>query len=112
MSKKSVVFVSVILVVTLVILALVVPRIYGTAILKSKSNIASNRTAGPVPAPIVICESCNFADMPEQGYLVLMDSETGDVFAYSDAAVIGKEAPKYVSTFTGVGKPFVRIAAK
>ena len=43
---------------------------------------------------------------PEEGYLILMDSENGDLVAYSDEAVMGKEAPVYISTFAGVGRQF------
>lgn len=110
MSKKSLVLASVMLAVfSLVTLAFVVPRIYGTTIVKSKSNICNNRTITPVALPIVICTSCAIQSAPgkpEEGYLILMDSENGKVFAYSDAALLGKEPPKYVSTFGGVGQTF------
>jgi hypothetical protein len=110
MTKKSLVLVSV-LAVSLVSLALVVPRIYGTTIIKSKSNICNNRTITPVALPIVICQSCAIQSgpgKPEEGYLILMDSESGEMFAYSDAALMGNEPPKYISTFAGVGKPFFK----
>lgn len=111
MSKKSLVLASVILVVSLVTLAFVVPRIYGTTIVKSKSNICNNRTVAPVALPIVICASCSIQGgpgKPEEGYLILMDSESGEMYGYSDAAVMGKAAPEYISTFAGVGRPFFK----
>jgi hypothetical protein len=46
--------------------------------------------------------------MPEESYLILMDSQNGEVWAYSDPAVIGQAAPIYLSTFTGVGKRFLK----
>lgn len=108
MRKKSLLFVSVTFVGTLAIFAFVVPRVNGTFIIKSKSNISNNRTAGAVAAPIVICASCSIVGMPEESYLILMDSQNGEVWAYSDPAVIGQAAPVYLSTFTGVGKQFLK----
>jgi hypothetical protein len=97
------------------ILVFVVPRSDGTTIIRSKSNISNNRMASPIgegqPGPsdaVVICESCKFSGMPEQGYLVLMDSQTGEIWAYSDDAVVGKADPEYVGTLLAVGKRIVR----
>ena len=115
MTKKSLVLVSVVFVVSLITLAFVVPRIYGTTIIKSKSNICNNRTRTPVTAPIVICESCAIQGgpgKPEEGYLILMDSESGKVYGYSDQAVMGQEAPLYISTYAGVGNKFFVEPAK
>jgi len=109
MSKKSLVLASPVLAVSLVTLAFLVPRIYGTTIIKSKSNICNNRTVKPVASPIVICASCAIQGgpgKPEEGYLILMDSESGKMFGYSDKAVMGQEAPVYISTFAGVGGSF------
>ena len=95
-AARILVLASVIVVVSLLTLAFVVPRISGTTIIKSKSNICNNRTVTPVALPIVICASCAIQGgpgKPEEGYLILMDSERGEVFAYSDPAVMGKEAP-------------------
>ena len=109
MSKKSLVLASVVLAVSLVTLAFVVPRIYGTTIVKSKSNICNNRTVKPVALPIMICASCAIQGgpgKPEDGYLILMDSENGKVYGYSDRALMGQEGPVYISTFAGVGQSF------
>lgn len=110
MSKKRLVLASLVLAVSLVTLGFVVPRIYGSTIIRSKSNISNNRTGGhPVPVPIVICASCTIQGgpgKPEEAYLILMDSENGKMFGYSDKAVMGQEAPVYISTFAGVGASF------
>lgn len=81
------------------------------AIVKSKSNIANNRTASPIGEAaagpwdaVVLCCSGTFPGLPEQGHLVLMDSQSGDIYAYSDAAVVGKEDPIYLGTLVAVGK--------
>lgn len=111
MSKKSLMLALGMAVVSLVSLAFVVPRIYGTTIIKSKSNICNNRTVKPVASPIVICASCAIQGgpgNPEEGYLILMDSENGEMYAYSDAALMGNAPPVYISTFAGVGKPFFK----
>ena len=108
MRKKSLLFISVAFVGTLAIFAFVVARVNGTFILRSKSNISSNRTAGPVATPILICESCSVIGLPDESYLILMDSQNGEMWAYSDPALIGQAPPLYVSTFTGVGKRWVK----
>lgn len=115
MSKTKLVFASLMLMATLGILGFVVPRSLGTTIIRSKSNITNNRMAAPIgesgPGPgdaVVICESCKFSGMPEEGYLVLMDNQTGEMWAYSDDAVVGKANPVYVGTLQAVGKPIVR----
>ena len=43
---------------------------------------------------VVLCSSCSFEGIPGgSGYLVLMDSNSGDVWLYSDGAMEGKENP-------------------
>jgi hypothetical protein len=59
--------------------------------------------SGPGNA-IVICSSCAYAGMPREGHLVLMDSRTGQIWAYSDEALVGRAAPTYVGTLDAVGK--------
>ncbi len=59
--------------------------------------------SGPGNA-IVICSSCAYPGMPREGHLVLMDSRTGQIWAYSDDAVVGRTAPTYVGTLDAVGK--------
>src|SRR5437870_3346406 len=78
-----------------------------SAILKSKSNISNNRQIGQTSGPgtaILLCESCSFDGLAEESHLILMDSLTGDVWAYSDAAVVGQADPVYVGTLSAVGK--------
>jgi hypothetical protein len=61
-------------------------RTEATTIIKSKSNIANNRMASPIgtsrPGPwdvVVLCQSCAYPPMPEEGCLILMDSQTGNL---------------------------------
>src|SRR4051812_46752521 len=78
-----------------------------SAILKSKSNISNNITLTQKSGPgtvIMLCESCSFAGLPEEGHLILMDSLTGDIWAYSDPAVVGDADPVYVGTLSALGK--------
>jgi hypothetical protein len=80
-----------------------------TTIIKSKSNIANNRDAGPnktsgLGTVVTLCQSCTFDGLPDEGHLVLMDTVTGDIWAYSDAAVVGDDDPIYVGTMTALGK--------
>jgi guanyl-specific ribonuclease Sa len=112
MVKTSRVFVLMMLVLTLVVLVSVAPRSsQGTTIIRSKSNTSNNRTASPIgegpsgPSDtIVICESCKLSGMPEQAYLVLMDSQTGEMYAYSDDAVVGNAEPVFLGRLPAIGK--------
>lgn len=84
---------------------------HAAGIVKSKSNVANNRAAAPigesVPGPwdvVVLCSSCAYPGMPEEGCLILMDSQTGDIWAYCDEAVIGKADPKHLGRLIAPGK--------
>ena len=35
---------------------------------------------------VVICPSCSYDGLPQEGHLVLMDSESGEVWIYNDRA--------------------------
>jgi len=90
-----------------------------TAVVKSKSNISNNRAASPIgDSPsgpwdaVVLCCSGTFPGLPEQGHLLLMDNQTGEIFAYSDAAVVGNADPVHVGTLTAVGKRIIKPGKK
>ena len=53
---------------------------------------------------VLFCESCTFAGLPEEGHIILMDSLSGDIWAYSDKAIAGEEDPIYVGTMSVLGK--------
>jgi hypothetical protein len=86
---------------------------FATTIIKSKSNIANNRAApigDPASGPgdvVVLCSSCAYPPMPEEGCLILMDNQTGEIWAYCDNAVVGLEDPKYLGKLTRVGKRII-----
>ena len=42
---------------------------------------------------VVLCSSCTYSGLPEEGHLVLMDANTGEIWAYADAALEGRAAP-------------------
>lgn len=83
-----------------------------TAVVKSKSNISNNRAATPIGESksgpwdvVVLSSSGTYPGLPEEGHLILMDNQTGEIWAYSDAAVVGKGAPVHLGTLTAVGQP-------
>jgi hypothetical protein len=51
----------------------------------------------------VICSSCSYPPMPEEGCLILMDNQTGEIWAYCDNAVVGNEEPKFLGRMIKVG---------
>jgi len=82
---------------------------HAATIVRSKSNIANNRSA-PIGDPhsgsgdvIVRCESCSYPPMPEEGCLILMDSQTGEIWAYCDDAVVGGKPPLFLGKLKKVG---------
>jgi hypothetical protein len=87
---------------------------HASSVVKSKSNIANNRSAAPIGESksgpwdvVVLCESCTFPGLPEDGHLVLMDSQTGQIWAYSNPAVVGQADPICLGTLPAVGKRIV-----
>ena len=116
MSKTSRDFALLMFVVALLILVFDAPRTQGTAIIRSKSNICNNRRAlpmggGPESGPgdvVVLCESCTYPGLPEEGCLVLMDNQTGEIWAYSDDAVVGNVEPKFLGRLPAVGKRMLK----
>ncbi len=89
-------------------------NVHAAGIVKSKSNVANNRTATPIgesrsgPWDVIpLCSSCAYPGMPEEGCLILMDSQTGEIWAYCDEAVVGKAKPKYLGKLIAVGKEIV-----
>lgn len=68
---------------------------------------SKNAFGGPDSGPenvIVICSRCTFPGLPQKDHVIMMDSKTGDIWAYSDSAIIGKEKPVYIGTLTTLGK--------
>ncbi len=45
--------------------------------------------------------------MPEEGCLILMDSQTGEIYAYDDEAVMGRTKPIPIGTFKAVGEQII-----
>jgi hypothetical protein len=85
----------------------------GTIIIKSKSNIANNRPASLIGTSasgpgdvVVLCSSCGYPPVtPEEGCLILMDSQTGEIWAYCDDTIVSGKPPLRLGTFQSVGKP-------
>jgi hypothetical protein len=92
---------------------LIVKRASAASIVKSKSNVANNRMAAPIgtsaPGPwdvVVLCSSCGYPPAtPEEGCLILMDSQTGEIWAYCDDAIASGKPPIHLGTLQAVGKP-------
>lgn len=57
---------------------------------------------------VVLCSSCSYEGLPREGHLVLMDSNSGDIWIYSDAAFEGKEKPIHWGKLT-LGQPVARL---
>jgi len=57
---------------------------------------------------LVLCSSCAYSGLPQEGHLVLMDSSTGEIWIYSDAAIAGKANPINWGKLA-LGQPVVRM---
>jgi len=61
--------------------------------------IAAFVLAGPAAnaagsaAPIVVCSSCRYMGMPDIAHTVFLDPNTGEIWAYSNAAMAGQTDP-------------------
>jgi hypothetical protein len=53
-------------------------------------------------------QSREFQRVPRKGHLVLMDSSSGEIWIYSDAAFEGKEKPIHWGKLT-LGQPVARL---
>jgi hypothetical protein len=53
---------------------------------------------------VVLCPSCTYEGLPREGHIILMDSSTGEIWAYSDAAVVGKRKPVHLGRLV-LGQP-------
>jgi hypothetical protein len=56
----------------------------------------------------ILCFSCSFPGLPQEGHLILMDTKTGDIWAYRKAAMIGKVQPVFIGTLSALGKHVVK----
>jgi hypothetical protein len=68
---------------------------------------SKNAFAGSVSGPenvVVICSNCTFPGLPQKDHVIMMDSKTGDIWAYSNSAIIGKEKPVYIGTLKTLGQ--------
>jgi hypothetical protein len=52
-------------------------------------------------------DSC-LPGLPSEAHIILFDSRNGDVWAYSDTAMVGKATPSYVGKLTELGKPIMK----
>jgi len=112
MSKpKSVISMLTLALVAVMLGALAPSGSHAAAIVRSRSNISNNRSASPIgesksgPGDVVVlCESCSYPGLPEEGHLILMDNQTGMICAYSDLAVVGQADPKCFARFRAVGQ--------
>ena len=71
-----------------------------------ESEAQSASSSGKV---VVLCSSCSFEGLlPRKSHIILMDSQSGEIWAYSDEAVVGTGEPVYVGTLTRVGMPVTK----
>ncbi len=73
---------------------------HASTIIRSKSNIANNRM-------IVISSTINQPNAPDGGHVLLLNTETGELWDYSYKALTGNALPKYVSTMQEPGEAVI-----
>lgn len=57
---------------------------------------------------LVLCSSYSLPGLPLEGHYILMDTKTGEIWAYREAALIGKAQPVYLGTLPALGKPALK----
>ena len=46
--------------------------------------------------------------LPQESHIILFDSRNGDVWAYSDKAMVGRAEPSYLGKLKELGKPIMK----
>ena len=116
MSKRYLVTAGIVLVALCALLGTM--RTDAGVIARSRSNICNNRMAAPIGgAPtnrfpsdaVVLCDSCGYPPAtPDEGCLILMDNQTGEIWAYCDDAFTDGKPPRYLGKLTAVGESIVK----
>jgi len=55
----------------------------------------------------VVCSSCSYPGLPGEAHVIFFDSRTGELWAYSDRAMVGKDDPVFIGKMTELGKRIV-----
>jgi hypothetical protein len=55
----------------------------------------------------VLCTACYFPGLPEQSHVVLIDRNSGDIWAYNAKAMSGTEKPFKLGRFV-LGQPVIK----
>jgi len=92
--------------VALVIIAIFMGLVIANSYLKPNKAIAS--PGGKFDYIQVWAMGYTLPGLPRESHIILFDSRNGDVWAYSDAAIVGKEKPSYVGKLTELGKPIMK----
>jgi hypothetical protein len=87
---------SVVIIAAIILIIAVPPAIIHAATTIKKSNIANNRL-------IVISTTVGQPAAPDGGHVLLLDTDSGEIWDYSYKSLTGAALPKYVSTLQNLG---------
>lgn len=70
---------------------------------------AGRAKVGPdtAPPPLVLCSACYYGELPREPHLILLDTQSSEVWAYSDKAMSGKVKPTSMGKLR-LGEPLQR----
>jgi hypothetical protein len=96
MNKTRLAWSVVIIAAIILIIAALPGIIHAATIVKSKSNVANNRL-------MVISTTVGQPAAPDGGHVLLLDTDSGEIWDYSYKSLTGTALPKYVSTLQNLG---------
>jgi len=92
--------------VTLVMITFFLGIIVANGYLKSDEAIAN--PGGKFEYVQMWAMGYSLPGLPREAHIILFDSRNGDVWAYSDTAMVGKGTPSYLGKLTELGKPIMK----
>ena len=92
--------------VTLVMIAIFLGIIAANGYLKSHEAIAS--PGAKFDYIQIWAMGYSLPGLPHDSHIILFDTRNGNVWAYSDGAMVGKGTPSYIGKLAELGKPILK----
>jgi len=73
-----------------------------------ETQFATENLGGKKDYIQVWCSSCVIPGLPYKSHFIFFNSNTGDIWAYSDEALAGKSNPIYLGRLKALGQPVTK----
>ena len=67
--------------------------VFGLGLCWGDRTRSASASSGAAPAPLLICSSCYFGDLPPESHVILLDTQSREMWAYSAKAMTGQAKP-------------------